>query len=128
MEKTTTARRLKEIMQERNLTQTDIISLTKPYSKMLDVNISKANMSMYVSGKVTPAQDKLYILGRALNVSEAWLMGFDVPKERPKRPEPVSPVEHYLIEIEEIAQNMNESQLSRLAEYARLLKNFKGGD
>ena len=32
----------------------------------------------YVSGKVEPSQEKLVVLGMALNVSEAWLMGFDV--------------------------------------------------
>lgn len=39
-------------------------------------------MSQYVSGRTEPGQDKLTILGLALNVSEAWLMGYDVPMER----------------------------------------------
>ena len=34
------------------------------------------------SGKVEPTQEKLVVLGLALNVNEAWLMGFDVPMER----------------------------------------------
>ena len=85
--RTTTAARLKELMKEHNWKQADIITLTKPYFTE-KTYISKTNMSMYVSGKVKPAQDKLYILGLALNVSEAWLMGFDVPRTRPERPEP----------------------------------------
>jgi hypothetical protein len=33
---------------------------------------------------VEPGQFKLSMLGLALNVSEAWLMGYDVPQEREK--------------------------------------------
>ena len=43
---------------------------------------NKNDLSHYVSGKVEPGQDKLSILGLALGVSEAWLMGFDVSMER----------------------------------------------
>ena len=35
---------------------------------------------MYVTGKVVPVQDKLFLLARTLDVSEAWLMGLDVPE------------------------------------------------
>lgn len=123
MERTTTAARLNELMKERHLTQRDIIELTKPYIEVSKTTINKANMSMYVSGKVAPAQDKLYLLGRALNVSEAWLMGFDVPKERPERNEP--PIAPYY-ELETIAKDMDPGQLSRLLEYAKMLKQYKG--
>lgn len=44
--------------------------------------MGKSDISQYVSGKVEPGQDKLTILGLALNVSEAWLMGYDVPMAR----------------------------------------------
>ena len=44
--------------------------------------MNKSDISQYVSGKVEPNQDKLYVLAKALNVSEAWLMGYDVPMER----------------------------------------------
>lgn len=33
-------------------------------------------------GKVEPKQDKLSILGMALNVNEVWLMGYNVPAGR----------------------------------------------
>ena len=32
--------------------------------------------------KVTPGQKKLYILAKILNVSEAWLLGYDVERAR----------------------------------------------
>lgn len=44
--------------------------------------IPKSAVSYYLSGKSTPKSDRLYLIGRALDVSEAWLLGYDVPKER----------------------------------------------
>lgn len=65
--------RLKEIMKERNVSQTELCARTK---------IPKSAMSQYISGAFKPKQDRTYLIARALNVSEAWLMGFDVPMER----------------------------------------------
>lgn len=69
-------------MEERNLRQIDILNLTIPYCKKYDVKMNKSDISQYVSGKVEPNQDKLAVLGMALGVNEAWLMGYDVNKER----------------------------------------------
>ena len=80
MKKVTTSQRLKEIMNERKLKQVDILELAQPYCKKFGVKLNKNDLSQYVSGKVEPGQYKLTILGYALNVSEAWLMGYDVPK------------------------------------------------
>lgn len=82
MKKENTSLRLKSIMSERDLRQVDILELAKPFCKKYDVKMNKSDLSQYVSGKVEPSQDKLVILGMALNVNEAWLMGFDVPMER----------------------------------------------
>ena len=48
-----------------------------------DLKIPKSAISQYLSGYRT-IQDsrRLYIIAEYLNVSEAWLMGFDVPMER----------------------------------------------
>lgn len=80
--KENTSIRLKKIMDERNLKQVDIISKCEPYCKKYNVKLTKNYLSQYVSGKVEPKQNTLFILGKALNVSEPWLMGFDVPMER----------------------------------------------
>lgn len=79
MKKKNTSIRLKEIMNDRNLKQVDILEMTKPYCIKYDVKMNKSDISQYVSGKVEPNQEKLFILAKALNVNEAWLMGFDVP-------------------------------------------------
>lgn len=82
MNRESTSNRLKTIMYQRNLKQVDILEMVQPYCKKYDIKMNKSHISQYVSGKVEPSQDKLVVLGMALNVSEAWLMGFDVPKER----------------------------------------------
>ena len=75
MEKTTTSKRLLEIMRERNLKQVDILNLVDKNGDY----ISKSALSQYINGKSVPDQHKLTILSRALEVSEAWLMGYNVP-------------------------------------------------
>lgn len=82
MKRDTTADRLKQIMSEKNLRQIDILNRTVPLCKKYGVKMNKSDISQYVSGKVEPSQEKLVILGMALGVQEAWLMGLDVPKER----------------------------------------------
>ena len=79
MKKLTTSDRLKQIMSEKGLRQVDILEACKPYCKRYGVQLHKNDLSQYVSGKVEPRQDKLSILGMALNVNEVWLMGYDVP-------------------------------------------------
>ena len=77
-----TADRLKEIMREQNIRQVDIIERARYFSSKYDAKITKTDLSQYVSGKVEPGQAKLFVLASALNVNEAWLMGYDVPKAR----------------------------------------------
>ena len=45
-------------------------------------NVPKSSLSLYLSGAYEPKQDRIYSMAKALNVSEAWLMGYDVPMER----------------------------------------------
>lgn len=80
--RTTTSVRLKQTMSERNLKQVDILNMSKPFQKKLNIKMSKSHLSQYVNGKSSPDQKKLYLLSLSLGVNEAWLMGYDVPKER----------------------------------------------
>ena len=50
--------------------------------------IPKSSLSLYLSGAYEPKQDRIYTIAQALNVSEAWLMGYDVPMEREQRNSP----------------------------------------
>lgn len=77
-----TSERLKTILKERNIAQVDILHAAKPYCTQYGVKLGKSDLSQYVNGKVEPKQEKLTILGLALGVNEAWLMGYDVPSAR----------------------------------------------
>ena len=48
--------------------------------------VSKSSISRYLSGAWEAKQDAVYLLAQALDVSEAWLMGYDVPMERTPQP------------------------------------------
>lgn len=82
MKKFTTSDRLKQIMSEREMKQVDILEACKPYCQRFGVKLAKNDLSQYISGKVQPGQDKLTILGMALNVNEVWLMGYNVPADK----------------------------------------------
>jgi len=69
----TIAERIKEGMELRNLKQADLVEMT---------GISKGALSSYISGHYIPKQNNIYLISKALNVSESWLMGNDVPIER----------------------------------------------
>lgn len=82
MKKYTTAQRLRQIMRERVLKQVDILNLASPFCTKYNIKLQRNDLSQYVNGKVEPGQEKLTILGLALSVNEAWLMGYDVPMLR----------------------------------------------
>lgn len=84
--KTTTSARLRQLIAETGIKQADIVRRCAPLAEGFHVRMGKSAISQYVSGKSLPAQRQLTILGIIFNVSEAWLMGYDVPRER-KKPE-----------------------------------------
>lgn len=65
--------RLKKAMQIRNI---------KPSELSEQADIPKSAISQYLSGLYEAKQKSIFKLANALNVSEAWLMGLDVPMER----------------------------------------------
>lgn len=69
----TTSKRIQEGMELRGLKQADLVERT---------GISKGALSSYISGRYVPKQNNTFLIAKALNVNEAWLMGADVPMER----------------------------------------------
>lgn len=65
-------------MSERNLRQTDILHRIEPFCAEYGIKMNKSDISQYLSGKAEPGSEKLALLSMALNVSAAWLVGFDV--------------------------------------------------
>ena len=66
--------RIKEAMHAANISQADVAKAT---------GMSHSTISRYLSGKMEPKQKAISLLARALNVTEMWLWGYDVPQERP---------------------------------------------
>ena len=125
MKSSSTSERLKQIMNERSLRQVDILEAAKPFCEKYGVKLAKNDLSQYVSGKVEPRQEKLTILGLALNVSETWLMGYDVPTERDEaiKKDPGQKAEAEIDgELLEIWNTGDEDEHRALLEMARLIK------
>ena len=101
MKVSSTSQRLQQILSERNLKQADVLRLAEPYCREYRQKLGRSDLSQFVSGKVIPGQWKLTLIALALNVSEAWLMGYDVPQERerndlPHGMEPPTVTEDYV--------------------------------
>jgi transcriptional regulator, XRE family len=55
-------------MKERKITQTELAKRT---------GIRQSSISDWLNDRYEPKQDKVYIIAKALNVSPAWLLGYD---------------------------------------------------
>lgn len=65
-------KRFRQVIEQQDITQTELSKKT---------GITQSSISDWLNGKYSPKQDKIDILSRALNVSPAYLMGWD---EEPK--------------------------------------------
>lgn len=70
------AKRLQEAMQLRQKKQVDLVKET---------GIDRSAISRYCSGEYEPKNKSIYLLAKALDVSEQWLSGYDFPMERPQK-------------------------------------------
>ena len=59
-------KRLKKIMEEKKISQTELCTRT---------GIPKSAMCQYISGAFRPKQERTHLIAKALGVSEGWLMG-----------------------------------------------------
>ena len=115
-------------MRLRNKTQAELCEIT---------GIPKSAMSQYVSGKFAPKQTRIYLLAKALNVNEAWLMGYDVPMERaqsgtPQLPETktepapesseTDPVEEMVKQLTNKLMQLDDARLLQLNDYLSYLE------
>lgn len=101
MRKYETSDRLNQLIAERNWKQVDIINNSKKFQEKLGVQLGKSALSQYVNGVQAPDQKKLSLLALTFDVSEAWLMGYDVPRER----ESVVEKEYTTSDLRKMAEN-----------------------
>lgn len=69
----TLSQRLREALTVSGKKQADLVRET---------GLDRGSISSYLSGKYEPKQKAIYKMARALNVSESWLLGYDVPMHR----------------------------------------------
>ena len=67
----TTAKRIREAMEEANMTQQELADATQ---------IGKSSISHYVNGTNEPGNKSAFLIAQALHVNPAWIMGLDAPK------------------------------------------------
>ena len=73
-EKTETCgKRIEQALTIRNMKPSELCKLAQ---------VPKSSLSLYLRGAYDPKQDIIYQMAIVLNVSETWLMGYDVPMER----------------------------------------------
>ena len=66
--------RIQEAMDAAGIKQIELAAAT---------GMSHSTISRYLSGKMEPKQKAIGRLAKALDVTEMWLWGYDVPQERP---------------------------------------------
>jgi transcriptional regulator with XRE-family HTH domain len=93
----TISERIKRGLEIRNMKQSELVEKT---------GIGKSSISTYLSGAYEPKQRNIYKIAKALDVSEAWLMGLDVPMER---------TPHYVRSLE-----LNNDEFELLDNYRKL--------
>lgn len=107
----TFSNRLNKAMNMRNIKATELSKKT---------GISKSSLSEYINGKYEAKQDGVYLLAKALNVNEAWLMGLDVPMER----QDFKCASHKGIDTD----GLDEKDIEELNRFIEFLKNKKKND
>ena len=65
--------RLREALEARNMKAVELSRRT---------NVPEGAISYYLAGKSQPKGDRLHKLCVALDVSEAWMLGYDIPMNR----------------------------------------------
>jgi transcriptional regulator with XRE-family HTH domain len=105
------ASRLKEAMDNAGKTQADLARET---------GISRATLSRYLSGQFEPKQIAVNKLAVALNVSEMWLWGCDVPMVK-KETAPKDGLSEAKLQLLALAENCSEEEAERFLQVFELI-------
>ena len=85
-------KRIDEALTIRNMKQAELCKLA---------NVPKSSLSLYIKEAYEPKQDKIYAMAKVLNVSDMWLMGYDVPMktESPSIPRELTENEKTMLDL-----------------------------
>lgn len=106
--------RLKEAMNVKRMKQVELSEKT---------GIGKSSISHYINGTHSPTTDRVYLIAKALNVSEAWLLGYDVPMtaEEKKEKDKEDFLDYLNIEMNVTKSENNKRLISVLEKYVEKL-------
>ena len=92
MEDYTRKNRIGEALSIRGLKQVELVEKT---------GLSKASINNWLKQRWQPKQKALMAMAKALDVSEMWLAGYDVPMDRPAAQKKSDELTQLIIEIKE---------------------------
>lgn len=84
--------RIREALSIRGIKQVELAEKT---------GIAKGTINNWLNNRYQPKQKSLMTLAKALDVSEMWLAGYDVPMERPAAQKKSDELTQLVIEIKE---------------------------
>lgn len=104
----------------------DRLSIALEYRNVRPVELSektgipKSAISQYMSGYAKPKDERVYLICKALDINEGWLLGFDVPMIKPINVDYKVPFEdgYVILETKDISNNQASS--------VRLLNHYLG--
>ena len=97
--------RLQEALQVRNMTAAELSRQSR---------IDKGSLSNYLKGKFIPKQSKIDAMARALGVSPAWLLGYDVEMNKID----ISVANDNIMTI---LENLSQEDREKVTDYAKFL-------
>ena len=119
-----TAKRLKQAMDNKNLTAKQLSDKS---------GVSEPSISQYIHGTFAPRNKTAAKLAKVLQVNPMWLMGFDVPMIDPSfdflqkmkdgniRMD-IKPNQAFVEDIDEITLKMTPEQMNNILNYAKFIK------
>ena len=125
----TSTERINQIMKEKRLRQIDVLNLAKPFQEKYNIKFSKSHLSQYVNGKSNPDNEKIFLLSKVFGVTEAWLLGYDVPRyerlEEAKINEPQPPQGLKIPVLGTVAAGIPISAVEDILDYEEVPQSWK---
>ena len=122
----TSTERINQIMKEKRLRQIDVLNLAKPLQAKYNIKFSKSHLSQYVNGKSNPDNKKIFLLSKVFGVTEAWLLGYNVPRyERIENTGPQTPQGLKIPVLGTVAAGIPISSVEEILDYEEVPQSWK---
>ena len=122
----TSTERINQIMEEKRLRQIDVLNLAKPFQQKYNIKFSKSHLSQYVNGKSNPDNEKIFLLSKVFGVTEAWLLGYNVPRyERIENTGPQTPQGLKIPVLGTVAAGIPISAVEEILDYEEVPQSWK---